>query len=127
MNKSIWLNLGILFFGSVSYASQPECIATKIYDSSVLEESFSVDEYPGVGWSQEDVYIGSSRFSTDNGDQIVVVITFDFKKMVEVTTSVGPQFYIYYTDRPILREHGELKYRANKGEDYRLLADLDCR
>jgi hypothetical protein len=124
MKISIWLSLIILLWTNLSYANQ--CKATKIYDSTILEESFSVEEYPDVIWSQDEVYIGSSNFSDYDNDQIQVLATFNFKKIVEITTQSGSQFYISYTDMPGLRDQGTLSYRETSSEEYQLFADLEC-
>jgi hypothetical protein len=69
-----------------------DCTATKIYDYTYLEESFSTEEYPYVFATEEaadgkSIFIGVSGFSERDGDVIKFLPSAGFKNEITINRS----------------------------------------
>jgi len=120
------LALGLAsFVGGTAQAYDASCTATEVHDTSYLEESLSVEEYPEVTVSSDEVGLGASVYSINDGDQILLRPSVGFKTTIEVVHASGEvSFFININNGPGGKT-GTL-WGQNKGEESSLIADLVC-
>jgi hypothetical protein len=138
MMKSLLLFLSFLILSS-AYANEKtllQCKATKIVDSSFLEEGLSVEEYPNVDISEDEtgsktMWLGSNLFKESNDDLIQARISIGFGPYYEITPSHTLEDYALLLrgiDDQKSRLYGRMRSNINqKFGDWSLLAELSCK
>lgn len=120
------LAMSLLFLcGASAHAFEANCKVTEMYDSSYLEESLSLEEYPDVTLNAEEVYLGSSHYSLNDGDSITLKPSVGFEKTIEITDVTGEQKFTVTVNNLPTNKTGEL-WGQNKGEEASKIADLLC-
>ena len=98
------------------------CTATEILGGE-LEESLSVEEYPDISATQNEVTLGSSSWSESDGDGIHDAST---EQTVEVILSVGRSTEKYRLLVTRETRKGLVLYQANDREKEEIVATMDC-
>ncbi len=111
---------------SDAFAIERYCKVKAIFDTGYLEESLSVDEYPDVVISADEVVLGSSLFSVEKGDTIKDVVSVGFEKNIEIKQAGGEVSYFISINNLPTNKTGTLSGQI-KGESASRIADLDCR
>lgn len=102
------------------------CKVTEVIDSSFLEESLSVEEYPNIQATEEEVTLGSSVYSVNDGSVIEFGPAVGFEKNVTVIDPSGEiEFLITANDTPSDRS-GKLWGKNAVDEERSLIAELIC-
>lgn len=111
-----------------------DCVATKVLDTSYLEESLSVEEYPWVRVMQDMSFLraslGSSFFDTHSGAKIEVLPTVGFGRSFRIKARRDDRTFtiitrtVMATPRPI--QIGQL-LGSRDGKKQDVIAELTCK
>lgn len=114
-----------------------ECVALKVFNSSYLEESLSVDEYPDITLTEnaagaKTAALGSSLYSEESGDAIVRASTIGLETMYVIDPSHQVEQYLISVWERAPGRIGELWGRRRESAsqqygDYELIASLKCK
>lgn len=114
-----------------------DCVATNVLDSSYLEESLSVDEYPDVtiiedASGSKEASLGMSAFGDKDDDSIQSEITISNNTAYSIKPSHGLEEYMIVVQQTTIGKPGELSVRSRKSKkqsfgDWVVIADLKCK
>lgn len=136
--KTFILALSFVAISSANASTQDlvDCQAVEVIDSSYLEESLSVEEYPEVQLTQDETglkeaWLGSSLYSEDDGDTITLENAAGFDKIYTINPSHQlEQYQIVVNGNPMYREGHLLARRREavneKYGEWGLIALLKC-
>ena len=144
MNSSKLVLLVCLVFNAYAQDAKKtmiDCTVTEVVDSSVLEESLSVNEYPNVEVILEKnggftTWLGASLFKTDNNDEIVSLPTAGFRATYRITPSHGYEQITISTFMKKVKNkwarQGKIiiRSREEKTDEFgesKLIAELSCK
>jgi hypothetical protein len=115
----------VVLVASISAQAQTgvDCKATKVHDTSFLEESLSVEEYPDVYVSRLEAMLGSSLLTVQDGHTISFESAND---AVEVFIMNPGDEGGYYIILDITTMNGQLYGFYAGDEPEVLIADLVC-
>ena len=124
--KSLLMAFAVLTSLS-AHATNAQCKVKEVTDSSVLEESLSVEEYPDISATSDEVHLGSSAYSTSDGDSIVSQPSGDSAVVIQIDAQSGESFLISYAHGIGQSGDGSLLYRGVGGSTFSEIATLSCR
>lgn len=137
--RSLIFALSLIFMNTATAAKVDllDCKAVEILDSSYLEESFSMDEYPYVWITREETgeltaHLGIGLFEESDDDTITIEKTVGFDQAYTISPShLLDQYRLIVTGNPMNRE-GKLFARSRKDMNYKygqwgLIARLTCK
>src|SRR5690606_28538081 len=100
------------------------CLATKVYDSTILKESLSVEEYPDVEVNEENAWLGASLYRKSEGHIIVSKRMSNERLLVFVGDPEGGVLFLIDVDMRTME--GKLHGQVGDGDTHTLIADLVC-
>lgn len=134
---SVILPLMILNSAHAADRKLVECKVIKVVDSSYLEESLSVEEYPEVELTEDTTgakkaWLGSSLYQEKDGDVITPGNAVGFDKNYTINPSHQLEQYLIVVSGGPMSRDGKLWGRARKKTsqvygEYELIALLKCK